>query len=95
MIGCTNFPTRKHDTALHILATKQFTVNLISEAFVENANFACVDFPIDHSEWPTTGLTMAESVRDHQPILPFLYESITKDFRLGIRQTTQGERKCL
>ncbi|GJJ13490.1 hypothetical protein Clacol_007744 [Clathrus columnatus] len=62
VIGCTNLPTRIHDTALNIIATKQFTVNLISETFIENANFTAVDTPIDHSEWPASGLTMADSV---------------------------------
>ncbi|KAI0653593.1 hypothetical protein C8Q70DRAFT_927387 [Cubamyces menziesii] len=40
------------DTASNIKATKNFTVNIISEPFVENANFTSLDAPADVSEWP-------------------------------------------
>jgi len=62
MISCTNSPGRTHDTVLNIQATKEFTVNIISEPFVECANFTSVDAPMGHSEWPGSGLTMAPSV---------------------------------
>ncbi|KAH9846455.1 hypothetical protein C2E23DRAFT_949336 [Lenzites betulinus] len=51
------------DTASNIKATKGFTVNIISEPFVENANVGCIDAPPDFDEWPLTGLTKAPSVR--------------------------------
>lgn len=62
MIGCTYSPTRIKDTALNIVANKQFTVNLVGDAIIENINFTCLDSPADYSEWPASGLTMAESV---------------------------------
>lgn len=50
------------DTAANIKATKGFTINIISEPFVENANISCMDTPHDVSEWPLTGLTKEPSV---------------------------------
>jgi len=50
------------DSARNILATKQFTVGIISEPFVTNANVCSVDAPRDVSEWPFSGLTKAPSI---------------------------------
>ena len=50
------------DTAANIKATKEFTVNIISEAFAENANVTSLDAPTEVSEWPISGLTKVESV---------------------------------
>ena len=55
-------PNGLKDTAANILATKGFTVNLISEPFVHNANACSVDAPADVSEWDLSGLTRAPSV---------------------------------
>ncbi|KAI0333209.1 hypothetical protein GY45DRAFT_1245176 [Cubamyces sp. BRFM 1775] len=49
------------DTASNIKATQNFTVNIISEPFVENANFTSLDAPADVSEWPVSGLTKEPS----------------------------------
>ncbi|KAI0363392.1 hypothetical protein BV20DRAFT_975745 [Pilatotrama ljubarskyi] len=49
------------DTASNIKATKGFTVNIISEPFVENANVTSLDAPADVSEWPLSGLTKEPS----------------------------------
>ncbi|KAL1940375.1 hypothetical protein VTO73DRAFT_8947 [Trametes versicolor] len=49
------------DTAGNIKATKGFTVNIISEPFIENANVSCIDAPTDINEWPLTGLTKEPS----------------------------------
>lgn len=63
MISCTNTPGRgPRDTIINIQATKEFTVNIISEPFIEGANFTSVDAPLGHSEWAGSGLTMAPSV---------------------------------
>ena len=62
MISCVH-SSGPNDTTRNIKATKQFTVNIISEPFVELANFASVNAPPGHSEWPGSGLTMASSVR--------------------------------
>jgi len=51
--GSTNFK----DTAMNILATKQFTVNIISDPFIQNANWTCVNAPPDVDEWIGSGLT--------------------------------------
>ncbi|KAH9856838.1 hypothetical protein C2E23DRAFT_809417 [Lenzites betulinus] len=51
------------DTARNIKATKEFTVNIISEPFVENANVTSLDSPPNVSEWPLTGLTKEPSLR--------------------------------
>ncbi|KZT64891.1 hypothetical protein DAEQUDRAFT_677775 [Daedalea quercina L-15889] len=55
------------DTAANILATKGFTVNLISEPFVHNANACSIDAPPDVSEWDLSGLTRAPSVHVAAP----------------------------
>ena len=59
----TKTPSGLKDTAANILATKGFTVNLISEPFVHNANACSVEAPADVSEWDLSGLTRAPSVR--------------------------------
>lgn len=53
---------REKDTLRNIKETKGFTVNIISEAWVEQANVASVNAPIGFSEWEITGLTKADSV---------------------------------
>ena len=50
------------DTADNIKKTKQFTVNIISEPFLENANVTSIDSPREVSEWGISGLTKAPSV---------------------------------
>ncbi|KAF5356546.1 hypothetical protein D9758_008295 [Tetrapyrgos nigripes] len=42
-------------------ATKEFTVNIISVPWAEQANFASVDVPSDLSEWELAGLTKMKS----------------------------------
>ncbi|GAA5918445.1 hypothetical protein JCM1841_003973 [Sporobolomyces salmonicolor] len=48
-------------TCDNILATKNFTANLISEHFVEAANYTSIDAPKGQSEWPLSGLTQVPS----------------------------------
>lgn len=50
------------DTSANIQETKEFTVNIISVPFVDNANACSIDAPHDVSEWPISGLTKAPSV---------------------------------
>lgn len=51
------------DTARNIIKTSNgFTVNLISEPWIENAHVCAIDFPKDESEWPVSGLTQEPSV---------------------------------
>ncbi|GBE83041.1 predicted protein [Sparassis crispa] len=51
------------DTLRNVLKTKEFTVNIISHAFVENANATAVDAPAEISEWPLSGLTKEPSLK--------------------------------
>lgn len=45
-----------------MMATKEFTVSLVSEPFVEAANVVCVSVPEHVDVWALSGLTMARSV---------------------------------
>jgi flavin reductase (DIM6/NTAB) family NADH-FMN oxidoreductase RutF len=55
-------PRRPKDTRENILATKEFTVSIISEPFVEAANATSIEAPSDVDEWLVSGLTMEKSV---------------------------------
>ncbi|KII85616.1 hypothetical protein PLICRDRAFT_322835 [Plicaturopsis crispa FD-325 SS-3] len=57
--GRWNGPVK--DTVTNIKATNEFTVNLISEPWIEAANFASVEAPPDVSEWIGSGLRMEPS----------------------------------
>ncbi|KAL0571154.1 hypothetical protein V5O48_010809 [Marasmius crinis-equi] len=57
-----NLPTRRpKDTRENILSTREFTVNIISENFVEAANSCSVEAPASVDEWIVSGLTMEPS----------------------------------
>jgi flavin reductase (DIM6/NTAB) family NADH-FMN oxidoreductase RutF len=56
-----NRPSGRKDTSDNILELREFCVSLISEPFVEAANYAAIDAPEGQSEWPLTGLTQRES----------------------------------
>jgi flavin reductase (DIM6/NTAB) family NADH-FMN oxidoreductase RutF len=60
---------RLKNTAANILATKQFTVNIISEPFTQAANWCSIDTPPDKSEWIGSGLTKEPSVGCFIPFL--------------------------
>ncbi|EGN99790.1 hypothetical protein SERLA73DRAFT_180005 [Serpula lacrymans var. lacrymans S7.3] len=60
-------PKRPKDTRENILATKEFTVSIINEAFVEAANATSVEAPADIDEWQLSGLTMAKSTDVNPP----------------------------
>lgn len=49
------------DTSNNIIDTKEFCISLISEPWLEAANYAAIDSPENQSEWPLTGLTKRES----------------------------------
>jgi len=62
-VSCTNYgPTRRKDSAQNICDTKGFTVNIISEPWIEQANACSVDCPPDVSEWEISGLTKEPSL---------------------------------
>ncbi|RDB25416.1 Uncharacterized protein YwrF [Hypsizygus marmoreus] len=54
-------PARPKDSRENIIATKEFTVNIISEPLVEAANASSVESPADVDEWILSGLTMVPS----------------------------------
>ncbi|KAG7098654.1 hypothetical protein E1B28_000570 [Marasmius oreades] len=54
-------PKRPKDTRENILNTKEFTVNIISENFIEAANACSVEAPAHVDEWIVSGLTMEPS----------------------------------
>lgn len=56
----SNPPTKK-DTARNILDTGECTINIISEHFLEAANFCSIDAPYGVSEFDIAGLTPAPS----------------------------------
>ncbi|KAI0310929.1 hypothetical protein OF83DRAFT_815123 [Amylostereum chailletii] len=60
-VSCMHATNRVKDTALNIQSSKQFTVSIISEAFVQNANYCSIDAPSNVSEWSLSGLTPAPS----------------------------------
>ncbi|KAF9484822.1 hypothetical protein BDN70DRAFT_872072 [Pholiota conissans] len=62
-LACLSNSKSAKDTARNIKSTKGFTVNIISEPWIEQANFASIDAPYGISEWPITGLTKAPSVQ--------------------------------
>jgi flavin reductase (DIM6/NTAB) family NADH-FMN oxidoreductase RutF len=52
---------RLSDTAQNIKQTKEFTVNIISEPFLEAANYTAIDSPPEVDEWALSGLTRRPS----------------------------------
>ncbi|KAI0048882.1 hypothetical protein FA95DRAFT_1594857 [Auriscalpium vulgare] len=67
-ISCNNAgPGRYKDTLNNIKATKSFTVNIISEPFIEQANSTSIDAPSDVSEWIVSGLTKEPSTHVKAP----------------------------
>ncbi|KAH7888233.1 hypothetical protein F5I97DRAFT_1926654 [Phlebopus sp. FC_14] len=61
--SCSNGPVRVKDTTNNVKNSKGgFTVNIISEPFVENANATGVDAPTGFDEWSISGLTKEPSV---------------------------------
>jgi flavin reductase (DIM6/NTAB) family NADH-FMN oxidoreductase RutF len=61
-ISCNNGPERIKDTTNNFRAGNGFTVNIISEPFVEQANVCSTNAPEETSEWPFSGLTKEPSV---------------------------------
>lgn len=60
-------PSERKGTCENILDTKQFTTNIISEHYLEAANYTSIDAPKGQSEWPLSGLTEKESTKIKVP----------------------------
>ncbi|KAJ8580326.1 hypothetical protein M405DRAFT_753393 [Rhizopogon salebrosus TDB-379] len=56
-------PGSLKDTATNVMNSQGFTVNIISEPFIENANVTAVDAPTDFDEWSISGLTKEKCVQ--------------------------------
>ncbi|KAG1904452.1 uncharacterized protein F5891DRAFT_1014915 [Suillus fuscotomentosus] len=51
------------DTATNLKNNQGFAMNIISEAFVKNANATVVDAPPEFDEWALSSLTKGKCVR--------------------------------
>lgn len=60
-IGIVHMLTAATDTNLNIKNLKEFAVSIISEPFLEAANYTAVDAPTGVDEWALSGLTKRES----------------------------------
>ncbi|KAI0147265.1 hypothetical protein GGR57DRAFT_494008 [Xylariaceae sp. FL1272] len=56
-LGIASSVAKPKDTLRNLMATKECTVNIISEHFIEAANSTSVDAPPGRSEWDVSGLT--------------------------------------
>jgi len=56
-------PGKLKDTAANVMNSQGFTVNIISEPFVENANATAIDAPPGFDEWSISGLTKEKCVQ--------------------------------
>ncbi|KAH7930370.1 hypothetical protein BV22DRAFT_1028605 [Leucogyrophana mollusca] len=65
--ACSNVPAGLKDTAHNVKNSQGFTVNIISEPFVEQANATAIDTPPEVSEWAFSGLTKASSIHVKAP----------------------------
>ncbi|GME72497.1 unnamed protein product [Ambrosiozyma monospora] len=62
-LGLSGGPGRLKDTCRNILETKECTISIISEWFIEAANYTCTDAPSDVDEWELAGLTPLPSMK--------------------------------
>ena len=67
VIGIAGSLEHPKDTLKNIIDTEEFTVNIISEHFVEAANYTSINAPFGVSEWDLCGLTQAPSLRIAAP----------------------------
>lgn len=61
ILGFAGGFTRPKDTLTNLVATKECTLNIISEDFIEAANYTSINAPEGVSEWAFSGLTPAKS----------------------------------
>ncbi|KAH3671485.1 hypothetical protein OGAPHI_000187 [Ogataea philodendri] len=67
MVGISCATQVLKDTCKNLLETGECTVSLISEWFIEAANFTCTNAPRDVDEWKLSGLTKAPSTKVKPP----------------------------
>lgn len=61
VIGIVTQNGELKDTAKNILETEELTINIISDWFIDAANYTSIDAPNDIDEWKLSGLTPAAS----------------------------------
>ena len=66
-----DMPKRDHGTRENILSTREFTVNMVDDSFIEAANATAVIEPSYMDEWLLSGLTKEKGVRafTQEPIM--------------------------
>lgn len=57
VLGFSGSKANPKDTLRNILETEELTINIISEWFIEAANFCAVNLPYEVNEWELSGLT--------------------------------------
>ncbi|PPQ88533.1 hypothetical protein CVT25_009913 [Psilocybe cyanescens] len=55
------------DTLANVLSGAGFTINIISEPWIEQSNVCSTDAPLEVSEWPISGLTKVPSIHVKAP----------------------------
>lgn len=63
VLGFSGGFDRAKDTLSNLVATKECTLNMISEDYIEAANFTSINAPAGISEWPLSGLHPAKSTK--------------------------------
>ncbi|MBW0488841.1 hypothetical protein O181_028556 [Austropuccinia psidii MF-1] len=63
MLSCTPRGGHGKDTSENIKHSKEFVVAIISEPFIEAANYTAIDTPPEVSEWALSGLTPQPSIK--------------------------------
>ncbi|KAI5857269.1 hypothetical protein BZA05DRAFT_331810 [Tricharina praecox] len=61
-LGFSSGTGAEKDSCRQLLETGECTINIISEDFVEAANYCAIDAPLGVSEWRLSGLTQEKSV---------------------------------
>jgi flavin reductase (DIM6/NTAB) family NADH-FMN oxidoreductase RutF len=67
VIGFSKGSGKPKDTEANILETGELTVNIISEWFVEAANYTSINAPLAVDEWKASGLTPLPSTKVRPP----------------------------
>lgn len=60
-VGFSGGKGNPKDTCKNLLETEECTINIISEWFIEAANYCCTNCPYDIDEWQLSGLTEVPS----------------------------------
>jgi flavin reductase (DIM6/NTAB) family NADH-FMN oxidoreductase RutF len=61
ILGFSGGFNRPKDTLSNLIETKECVINMISEEYVEAANYTALNCPAGVSEWPFSGLTPVKS----------------------------------